>query len=205
MRVQLPSRLLTAFWPLSIPSPGAATALAPAAPSSACLPASLCSSAFIFSASFPEPSSRRCAPTLQPTARKRERGGKKKERKWESGKSHSLLQHPCLPTHNAVLRFVQLPRSLLVCMYTSTPPAALHLPLIAQQKAAGCRYFGCGNLARRYSAATSLLPRLLQRQVRNTARQTDREMPVNAASPPNSRLGGAPWLGGISARHLLLP
>lgn len=65
-----------------------------------------------------------------------------KKRKWESSKSHNLLQHPCLPTHNAVLRFVQLPRSLLVCMYTSTPPAAPHLLLIAQQKAASCRYFG---------------------------------------------------------------
>lgn len=80
-------------------------------------------------------------------------------------------------------------------MYTSTPPAAPHLPLIAQQKADGCRYFGCGDLAQRYSAAISLLPRLLRRQVRNTARQTDREMPVNAASTPNSRLEGCSVAG----------
>lgn len=51
----------------------------------------------------------------------------------KNGKSCSLLWHLCLPTHNAVLRFVELPRSLLVCMYPSIPPT-LHLSLIAQQR-----------------------------------------------------------------------
>lgn len=157
MHAQLLSRLLTAFWPLSIPSPGAATALLPLLlPQLVGLPLSAPRLSFSLP---PSPNLRLvAAPPRSSPPPEKERGGEEKKRKWESGKSHSLLQHPCLPTHNAVLRFVQLPRSLLVCMYTSTPPAAPHLPLIARQKAAGCRYFGCGNLARRYSAATSLLP-----------------------------------------------
>lgn len=129
MRVQLPSRLLTAFWPLSIPSPGAATALAPAAPSSACLPASLCSSAFIFSASFPEPSSRRCAPTLQPTARKRERGGVGGEK--ENGKAANPTASYSTRVYRPIMPFSDLfssqDRSLCACIPPPHPPPCTFL------------------------------------------------------------------------------
>lgn len=152
-------QLLTASWPFSIPSPGTAAALLPLLLLSlfACLCVLL---GFHFLCLHP----RTFSSSLRPRAPAR-KGWVGKKRKWESSKSHSLLQHPCLPTHNAVLRFVQLPRSLLVCMYTSAQPAAPHLLLIAQQKAAGCRYFGKGNPEQCYFAANSLLPWLLQRKV----------------------------------------
>lgn len=69
--------------------------------------------------------------TLQPAPKKKKKMGK--------SKSCSLLWHLCLPTHNAVPRFVQLPGLLLVYMYLPTSPTP-HLFLISQQRQ-GMLYF----------------------------------------------------------------
>lgn len=123
MRVQLPSRLLAAFWPLSIPSPGAATALLPLLlPQLVCLPLSAPRLSFSLP-SFPEPSSRRRAPTLQPTAGKRERGEKKKK---ENGKAANPTASYSTRVYRPIMPFSDLfssqDRSLCACIPPPHPP-----------------------------------------------------------------------------------
>lgn len=128
------------------------------------------------------------------------------KRKWENGKSCCLLWHPCLPTHNAVFRFVQLPRSLLVCTYPSTTPT-LHLSLITQQRHR-MLHFQLQNLVQCCSTTTNPLIVIVVCMWRGvcqsgiqTESETDSESERNACqccipTNPNSRLGSTlSWEG----------
>lgn len=132
------------------------------------------------------------------------------KRKWENGKSCSLLWHPCLPTHNAVLRFVQLPRSLLVCMYPCAPPPTRHLFLIAQQRR-GMLYFPAAKpFLQHYSTTTNPLIVIVLRgvcQKLNTEREWEKERRLSMLHPHHHwlKIRQRSELGGISTRHLLLP
>lgn len=130
---------------------------------------------FILSVSFhlsTPPSSRHCASHSSPP----------KKRKWKNGKSCSLLWHPCLPTHNAVLRFVQLLRSLLVCMYPSTPPSST-FPL-SPNKGGGCCIFSCKTSCNVTPTSTILIVVVVSTLGGVCQKlQRERETPVNAASP----------------------
>ncbi len=126
------------------------------------------------------------------------------KKKMGNGKSYSFLWHPCLPTHNAVLRFVQLPRSLLVCMYPSTPTSpSLHLSLIAQQRQR-MLYFQLQNLMKCYPhphhclivIVVSMLRGVCQKLHTYREREREREREGNACqccipTTNNSRLGTA--------------
>lgn len=120
--IQLLWWVLIPLWPFLISPPFTATVLFHCTPFTSLSPLSL---SFLSQLSFcvscsisplTPPPSRHCASHSSPPPK----------RKWENGKSCCLLWHPCLPTNNAVLRFVQLPRSLLVCMYPSNPPPHTH-------------------------------------------------------------------------------
>lgn len=143
-------------WPFLMPSPFTATVLFHYCLFFSCLSAFLSSPAFILSVSFPLFFSRNLRLVIVPS-----HSSPAPKRKWENGKSHSLLWHPCLPTHNAVLRFVQLPRSLLVCMYTSTPPP--HTFPLSPNKGSGCGIFSCKTLCNVTPPPPT--PRLLRKQV----------------------------------------
>lgn len=87
--------------------------------SSACLPASLSSSAFIFSASVPEPSPRHCALALQPEK-------ESQEKKKENGKATNPTASYSTRVYRPIMPFSDLfssqDRSLCACIPPPHPP-----------------------------------------------------------------------------------
>lgn len=122
MRVQLPSRLLAAFWPLSIPSPGAATALLPLLlPQLVCLPLSAPRLSFSLP---PSPNLRLvAAPPRSSPPPEKERGGKKEK---ENGKAANPTASYSTRVYRPIMPFSDLfssqDRSLCACIPPPHPP-----------------------------------------------------------------------------------